>query len=130
MVSLAGCESGTKPTQGIIRTTNAQDVLILKHPPKRHYVVLGVVRDAEIYHPEGFRSSILDVGGSPGVHTRLREKAAALGADAVIVTEEYFIDPSDESRTDSSRIVATGTAIRFTGEGQNTARDKAPPIAP
>jgi hypothetical protein len=88
-------------------------------------VELGSVRTSDVYDPASFRTATLDVGASKGVHTHLREKAAALGADAVIMIYEYVVNPSDETATASSRIFAGGTAIHFTDVGQNAAKKPA-----
>jgi len=125
MVYLAGCESGPPASMAGPPKTNADDVLVLKHPPKQPYLELGLVRTSEIYDPASIRTAALDVGASTGVHTRLREAAAARGADAVILIYEYVVNPSDETATASSRIFAEGMAIHFTNVSQNAAKNPA-----
>ncbi len=96
---ISGCASVdiTKTSSGFYNPTNANSVEILKTKPDRAYVELGTVTVT------GF-----DADEAAKEHNAIRTKAAALGADAVILTEEGLIE-----HTFSYTRWATGVAIRF-----------------
>jgi hypothetical protein len=94
----------TKTGKGFYDPTNAADVEILKTKPDRHYEELGTVTVT------GF-----DASESAKMHNAIREKAAALGANAVILTEEGLVPAG----FGSYKRWATGVAIRFTAISQS-----------
>jgi hypothetical protein len=93
---LAGCAvvDVTKTAQGYFPPTNPNTVMILKTVPPRKYVELGTVTVT------GFRPT-----ESALMHNSIRTKAAPLGADAVVLTEEGILPNSTKW--------ATGVAIKF-----------------
>mgnify|MGYP001557197388 CR=1 FL=1 len=100
-VALSGCASVdiTKTASGYYAPTDANVIDVLKTVPDRKYVELGTVTVS------GFDAS--DVAK---MHNAVRTKAAALGADAVILTEEGLI-----SHSFSMERWATGVAIHYVG---------------
>jgi hypothetical protein len=96
---LAGCAvvDVTKTAKGFYDPTNANDVDILKTRPPKEFVELGTVTAT------GFAAS-----ESAVMHNAIRAKAAALGATAVILTEEGIIPGGWGGRR-----WATGVAIRY-----------------
>lgn len=97
--SLTACASVdvTKTAKGFYNPTDANNVEILKTVPKRPYEELGTVTVT------GFNPS-----DTAKMHNAVRAKSAALGANAVILTEEgIFNDGWGISRW------ATGVAIVF-----------------
>ena len=97
--SLTACASVdvTKTAKGFYNSTDANNVEILKTVPKRSYEELGTVTVT------GFNPS-----DTAKMHNAVRAKSAALGANAVIFTEEGIInDGWSLSRW------ATGVAIVF-----------------
>lgn len=97
---LAGCApivDVTKTAKGFYDKTNPNDVEILKTVPKGDYIELGTVTVT------GFPPD-----QSAKMHNAIRSKAAALGASAVILTEEGIIDEG----WGGPKKWATGVAIR------------------
>lgn len=96
---LAGCATVdvTKTAKGFYDPTNASDVEILKTRPDKPFVELGTVTAT------GFAPS-----ESAVMHNAIRDKSAALGATAVILTEEGIIPGGFGGRR-----WATGVAIRY-----------------
>jgi hypothetical protein len=81
----AGCASVdiTKTAKGYHDPTSAAEVMILKTRPERSYEELGVLTVT------GFAPS-----ETAKMHNGIRAKAAPLGADAVIITDEgIYTDP-------------------------------------
>jgi hypothetical protein len=99
-VLLCGCAhvDVTKTGKGFYDPTNPADVEILKTRPDQHYEELGTVTVT------GF-----DADESAKMHNAIREKAAALGANAVILTEEGMVPAG----FGGMKRWATGVAIRF-----------------
>jgi len=87
----------TKTSKGFYDPTNASDVEILKTRPDRHYEELGTVTVTGFKPEEAAK-----------MHNAVREKAAALGANAVILTEEGMVQDGWGLKR-----WATGVAIRF-----------------
>ena len=100
MIFLGACAhvDVTKTSKGFYDPTNAADVEILKTRPEKHYEELGTVTVT------GFASD-----ESAKMHNAVREKAAALGANAVILTEEGMVP----SGFGNMKRWATGVAIRY-----------------
>jgi len=92
---LAGCAAVdvTKTAKGFYDPTNPNDVEILRTRPEKQYIELGSVTAT------GFSAS-----DSAKMHNAIRDKSAALGATAVIVTNEGI---QGRARW------ATGVAIRY-----------------
>lgn len=87
----------TKTSKGFYDPTNPADVDILKTRPEKHYEELGTVTVT------GF-----DADESAKMHNAIREKAAVLGANAVILTEEGMV-----AKGFGMKRWATGVAIRY-----------------
>lgn len=85
IISLAACASVdvTKTGKGFKDPTRADSVEILKTVPQRSFEELGTVTVT------GFSAS--DVAK---MHNAIRAKSSALGADAVIITDEGLIEKS------------------------------------
>jgi hypothetical protein len=100
LVILTGCASVdiTKTSSGYSEPTDPNKVEILKTRPEQTFTELGTLTVT------GFDSS--DVAK---MHNAIRQKAAPLGANAVIVTEEGMVP---EGFGTYSRW-ATGVAIRY-----------------
>jgi len=96
---LAGCAvvDVTKTTKGFYDPTNPNDVEILKTRPDKPYVELGTVTATN------FAPSDTAV-----MHNAIRAKSAALGATAVILTEEGILPGGFGGRR-----WAMGVAIRY-----------------
>lgn len=96
---LAGCASVdiTKTAKGFYEQTDPNEIEILKTRPEKPFIELGTVTAT------GFKPV-----ESALMHNAIRSKSAALGANAVILTEEGII-------RGSWRIErwATGVAIRY-----------------
>ena len=94
--SLVGCATVdvTKTAKGFYDKTDPNEVEILKTRPERSFEELGTVTAA------GFAPT-----DSAKMHNAIRAKSAALGASAVILTEEGIIP--------GPRKWATGVAIRY-----------------
>ena len=88
-----------KTGSGFYEPTNPNDVGILKTIPGRKYVEIGTVIVSDLY-PSQFA----------GMYNEIKTKAAVLGADAVIITDEGFVMPTDSSY---SKYWATGVAVKF-----------------
>lgn len=84
----------TKTAAGFHNPTNPNTVQILKTLPDRKYMELGTVSTT------GFQ-----VNQTAKMHNAVRAKSAALGADAVILTEEGILPNNTKW--------ATGVAIKF-----------------
>ena len=97
--SCAGRVAVTKTGIGFYEPTNPNDVRILKTIPDRKYVELGPVIASNFYS-----SAFADM------YNEIKTKAAVLGADAVIITDEGFVMPTDSS---TSKYWATGVAVKF-----------------
>lgn len=94
----------TKTASGFYEPTNANKVEILKTKPERKFVELGTVTVT------GF-----DAKDVAKMHNGIRAKAAPLGADAVILTDEGLTPAGFGTYTRW----ATGVAIHFTdGEAE------------
>jgi hypothetical protein len=93
---LAGCAvvDVTKTAKGFHNPTNPNEVEILKTVPARPFIELGTVT------VQGFR-----ITDSAKMHNSIRTKSAALGSDAVILTEEGILPGPSKW--------ATGVAIKF-----------------
>lgn len=93
---LVGCAEVevTKTTKGFYDQTNPDDVEILKTRPDKPYVELGTVT-----------ATNFTVSESAKMHNAIRAKSAALGATAVILTEEGIVRGGGRW--------ATGVAIRY-----------------
>lgn len=100
LVALGGCASVdiTKTGSGYYEPTNPNTIEILKTRPESKYMELGTLTVT------GFKSS--DVAK---MHNAIRNKAAPLGSDAVIITEEGMVP---EGWGTYSRW-ATGVAIKY-----------------
>jgi hypothetical protein len=100
MLTFAGCANVdvTKTAAGHFNPTNPNTVEILKTKPDRKYVELGTVTVT------GFDSK--DVAK---MHNGIRAKAAPLGANGVIITDEGLIPRG----FGSYHRWCTGVAIRF-----------------
>lgn len=96
LVALVGCASidVTKTSRGFYNPTNPNDVDILKTRPVRAFEELGTITAV------GFSPS-----SSAVMHNEIRGKAAALGANAAILTEEGIDRNRDKW--------ATGVVIRY-----------------
>ncbi len=100
VISLAGCAAVdvTKTAAGFYEPTDPNKVEILKTKPDRKFLELGTLTVT------GFESS-----ETAKMHNAIRAKAAPLGANAVILTEEGMTP----SGFGSYKRWATGVAIRF-----------------
>lgn len=96
---LVGCASVdiTKTTKGFYDKTDPNEVEILKTRPDKPYVELGTITVTGFNPKE-----------SAKMHNAIRTKSAALGANAVILTEEGLI----QGFWGLDRW-ATGVAIRY-----------------
>ncbi len=105
-VALVGCATVdvTKTVKGFYDPTDANEVEILKTRPERSYEELGTVTTT------GFSPT-----DTAKMHNAIRTKSAALGANAVILTEEGIIPGG----WGGSQKWATGVAIRYKNEGKN-----------
>jgi len=95
-VIVSGCAvvDVTKTAAGFYNPTNPNLVQILKTVPDRKYIELGTISTT------GFR-----LPQTAKMHNAIRTKSAALGADAVILTEEGVLPNNTKW--------ATGVAIKF-----------------
>lgn len=84
----------TKTAAGFYNPTNPNLVQILKTVPDRKYIELGTVSTTGFRLPETAK-----------MHNAIRTKSAALGADAVLLTEEGVLPNNTKW--------ATGVAIKF-----------------
>lgn len=96
-LSLASCATVdvTKTAKGHYDATNPNDVEILKTRPTRPYIELGTITAADF-----------PITATATMHNEIRAKAAALGANAAVLTEEGVMP--------GPRKWATGVAIRYT----------------
>jgi hypothetical protein len=94
--SLVGCAvvDVTKTAKGFHDKTDPNAVEILKTRPERSYEELGTVTASQFNPIETAK-----------MHNAIRSKSAALGANAVILTEEGILP--------NGRKWATGVAVRF-----------------
>lgn len=94
---LAACATVdvTKTAKGHYDATNPNEVEILKTRPTRPYIELGTITAADF-----------PINATATMHNEIRAKAAALGANAAILTEEGVIY--------GPKKWATGVAIRYT----------------
>lgn len=99
LIALVGCASVdiTKTAKGFYEPTDPNEIDILKTLPEKQYVELGTVT-ATGFKPE--ESAVM--------HNAIRSKSAALGANAVILTEEGIINGNWHIER-----WATGVAIRY-----------------
>ena len=97
-LAIAGCATVdvTKTAKGFCDQTNPNDIEILKTRPERSYEELGTVTAAHFQPTDTAK-----------MHNAIRSKSAALGANAVILTEEGI---------DQGYKWATGVAVRFKAE--------------
>jgi hypothetical protein len=117
LTCLSACATESIRAQKQYSPTTAKHVRIFGHAPKQPYEELGLVRDVEVFHSLGENGNLLAIGENLNILDVLREKAAALGADAVILKQEFVIDPQNAIYSDfSSHIWLTGMAIRFRAE--------------
>ena len=95
-----GCASVdvTKTAKGFYDKTNPNEVEILKTRPERSYEELGTVTATGFAPAETAK-----------MHNAIRTKSAALGAQAVILTEEGMLPDG----WGGIRKWATGVAIRY-----------------
>ena len=103
---LTGCAEVdvTKTGKGFYDATSASEIDILKTRPEQPFEELGTVTCT------GFEAS-----ETAKMHNAIRTKAAALGATAVIITDEGFVPGA----WNVPRKWATGVAIRYkTGQTQ------------
>jgi len=84
----------TKTAAGFHAPTNPNTVQILKTVPDRKYLELGTVSTTGFQLPQTAK-----------MHNAIRAKSAALGADAVILTEEGILPNNTKW--------ATGVAVKF-----------------
>lgn len=98
-LTACGTVQVTKTARGFYNPTNPNNVEILKTVPNRKYTELGIVTAS------GFLRSETAV-----MHNAIRNKAAALGADAVVLTEEGFA-PTTSGGTPQKW--ANGVAVKF-----------------
>ncbi len=106
LTGLSGCD--TAPATG---GTRAKDVAILEAPPQQPYDTLGEVADTERHMAKHSLSQQMDMTRTPDVMDVLRKQAAALGADAIIVTKRQL----EQGETSMIRVI--GTAIRYRKAG-------------
>ena len=88
-----------KTGSGFYEPTNPNDVRILKTIPDRKYVELGTVIASNFYS-----SAFADM------YNEIKTKAAVLGADAVILTDEGFTVSAEFA---TPKYWATGVAVKF-----------------
>lgn len=100
-VPLVGCSSVdiTKTSSGYYNPTNPNTIEILKTRPNRSYEELGT------FTVTGFAST-----DTAKMHNAIRAKAATLGADAAIITEQGMLPAFGGYQQ-----WATGVAIRYKG---------------
>jgi hypothetical protein len=100
LLFLAGCANVdiTKTSSGFYDRTDPNTIEVLKTRPEKSYEELGTITVTE------FASS-----DTAKMHNAIRAKAAALGANAVVLTEEGLV-PKGFGNYDRW---ATGVAIRF-----------------
>jgi hypothetical protein len=110
---IAGCASVdvTKTAKGYYDKTNPNDIEILKTRPERSFIELGTVTVT------GF-----DPSETAKMHNAIRAKSSALGADAVILTEEGMV----RGAMGSLKRWATGVAIRYKSDGTRQGPDSVP----
>jgi len=99
LIGLVGCASVdvTKTSQGFFAATDPNLVEVLKTRPEKSFTELGTITVT------GFSAK-----ETAKMHNAIREKAAPLGANAIILTEEGLIPvPFGMERW------ATGVAIRY-----------------
>lgn len=89
----------TKTARGFYNPTNPNNVDILKTVPNRKFTELGIVTAS------GFLTTETAV-----MHNAIRTKAAALGANAVVLTEEGFA-PTTSGGTPKKW--ANGVALKY-----------------
>lgn len=94
--SLVGCSivDVTKTAKGFHDKTDANEVEILKTRPERSFEELGTVTASQFAPTDTAK-----------MHNAIRTKSAALGANAVILTEEGILP--------NGRKWATGVAIHY-----------------
>jgi hypothetical protein len=111
LVGVTGCASVdiTKTGTGYYAPTNPNKIEILKTRPENKYIELGTLTVT------GFDSKAV-----AKMHNAIRNKAAPLGAEAVIITEEGMVP---EGFGTYSRW-ATGVAIRYDNTPQNNSAAK------
>ncbi|MBE0544653.1 MAG: hypothetical protein IH623_25210 [Verrucomicrobia bacterium] len=99
-VSVVGCASVdvTKTAKGYHDKTDPNEVEILKTRPERSYEELGTVTATGFVPAETAK-----------MHNAIRTKSAALGANAVILTEEGIIPGG----WGGGKKWATGVAVRY-----------------
>lgn len=96
--SCAGRVAVTKTGIGFYEPTNPNDVRILKTIPDRKYVELGPVIASNFYS-----SAFADM------YNEIKTKAAVLGADAVILTDEGV----EYVELEGTKYWAMGVAVKF-----------------
>lgn len=100
LISLGACAKVdiTKTSEGYFDPTNPASVKILKTVPEEAYTELGTVTVS------GFKSS-----DTAKMHNAVRAKAASLGANAVILTDEGLVPLG----WGNYEIWATGVAVHY-----------------
>ena len=99
---ICSCASGTvavmKTGSGFYEPTNPNDVRILKTIPDRKYVEVGAVIVTDWYPSD-----------TVNMHNEIKTKAAVLGADAVILTDEGV----EYVELEGTKYWAMGVAVKF-----------------
>jgi len=132
-IVLSGCESTVSTTSQVYSPTNPDAVQVLAQAPGRPFDVLGKVKDSVVYVPLNERG--LSIDRAIDVISELRKKAAALGAEAVIVTDRRVVSPPIPLGGDSKDNVVTqreeaiGLAIRYKEAAQIPVGEAAPGAA-
>lgn len=88
----------TKTAKGFYAPSNANDIEILKTRPERKFIELGTVTATNFDSDEVAK-----------MHNGIRTKAAPLGANAIILTEEGLVPTG----VFGHKRWATGVAIRY-----------------
>src|ERR1035441_4966651 len=105
IVLLSSCNTAqvdiTKTAKGFTDPSRASDIDILMTKPDRHYTELGSVVVT------GF-----DPDQSAEMHNSMRTKAAALGANAVVITNEGIVAKRGVF-SETLYLWATGVAIKY-----------------
>jgi hypothetical protein len=119
LAALSGCAT-EKPAKSAYPSTNPDNVKVYQQVPKHPFEILGPVSFEGAYTPHDAGSNRLALGDKYDLLVELRDQAAALGADAVILKEKDVyesFDPSGKGGNnpgDGRRIRLSGVAIRYT----------------
>jgi hypothetical protein len=117
---LSGCatDTDTKTTSHVYSPTSPYEVTIYAVAPSAPFEILGKVKDNEIYVPLDGNGLVVD--RKYDVVEEMQKKAAALGANGLIVTSRRIIPPllpisgASKDNPAPTREEATGFAIRLT----------------